>query len=382
MSVIHTVYFYIFTFLHFYTMDPEIVQYQNAQWLEPSNTRSRKAPIDRFHFVKRSMTRKAIMHPNRRVSMQCMQGEDGKFYYIPLDAYNPEHLQIISELSPLLVNPRPAQFEPGAMYTYIVASIIRKDPVTGMDIQVVPAKLYATKTMNMFEFGTKHHQIFYRMASTDELDHVARTAGIPMNELQYGLHASGEIHCITPTSLRFNFYSGTYKMEHAIPKRRAPYEMGLITRLMQTIDPSYEVASHFKPFIVAEVLPITRAQMSHLMRLGIPAFGFDTQAQCRTMRINVLSHKNIEKMDMSHEKMHEMYKKITNPPAPVSVASAFAASSLPLHALSLPELRSRATELKLPFQPDHDRMTIIKMIQQSTTGKGGKKRTVKRRTHR
>ena len=367
------------------------MQYQNAQWLEPSNTRSRKAPIDRLHFVKRSMTRKAIMHPTRRVSMQCMQGEDGKFYYIPLDAYNPDHLQIISELSPLLVNPTPAQFEPGAMYTYIVASIIRKDPLTSMDIQVVPAKLYATKTMNMFEFGTKHHQIFYRMASTDELDSVARTARVSVSDLQYGLHASGEIHCITPTSLRFNFYSGTYKMERVIPKRRARYEMGLITHLMQTIDPSYEVASHFKAFIVAEVLPITRAQMAHLMSLGIPAFGFDTQAQCRTMRMNVLRHKNIEKMDMSHEKMHEMYKNITNPPVPVPFASAFAASSassasrpsMPLHALSLPELRSRATELKLPFQPEHDRMTIIKMIQQSTTGKsGGKKRTVKRRTHR
>jgi hypothetical protein len=272
-------------------MDPELEHLAHlAQWLEPSNTRSRKAPIERLHFVKRSMTRKAIMHPNRRVSMQCMQGQDGKFYYIPLDAYNPDHLQIISEFSPLLVNPTPAQFEPGAMYTYIIASIIRKDPVTNMDIQEVPAKLYATKAMNMFEFGTKHHQIFYRMASTDELDRVARTAGIPMDELQYGLHASGEIHCITPTSLKFNFYSGTYKMQNVIPRRRAKYEMGLI------ISPS-----------------------------------------------------------MSRQ--------------------------MPLHAMSLLELRSRANELKLPVQPDHDRMTIIKMIQQSTTSKGGKKRTVKRRTH-
>ena len=158
----------------FYTMDQDNARYQ--QWLKPSNTRSRKAPIERLHFVKRSMTRNTIMHPDRRVSMQCMQGEDGKFYYIPLDAYNPDHLQIISELSPLLVNPTPAQFEPGAMYTYIVASIITKNPSTGMDMTKGPAKLYVTKAMNMFEFGTKHHQIFYRMASTDELDQVARTA--------------------------------------------------------------------------------------------------------------------------------------------------------------------------------------------------------------
>jgi len=295
-------------------MDPELVQYQNAQWLEPSNTRTRKAPIERFHFVKRSMTRKAIMHPDRRVNMQCMQGQDGKFYYIPLDAYNTDHLQIISEFSPLLVNPTPAQFEPGAMYTYIVASIIRKDPVTTMDIQVVPAKLYATKAMNMFEFGTKHHQIFYRMASTDELDRVARTAGIPMDELQYGLHASGEIHCITPTSLQFNFYSGTYKMKRAIPKRREKYEMGLITRLMQTIDPSYEITPHFKAFIVAEVLPITQAQIDHFMHLGIPAFGFDTQSQCRDMKIHVMKVKNTENRILELEEMQQKYQQIMNPP--------------------------------------------------------------------
>lgn len=361
-------------------MDPELEHLAHlAQWLEPSNTRSRKAPIERLHFVKRSMTRKAIMHPNRRVSMQCMQGQDGKFYYIPLDAYNPDHLQIISEFSPLLVNPTPAQFEPGAMYTYIIASIIRKDPVTNMDIQEVPAKLYATKAMNMFEFGTKHHQIFYRMASTDELDRVARTAGIPMDELQYGLHASGEIHCITPTSLKFNFYSGTYKMQNVIPKRRAKYEMGLITNLMQTIDQTYTPEFKFTPFIVQEALPITQEQIAHLKRKEIPVFGFDTQAQCRTMRMR---HKN---MEMSRTQMEEAYRNIVAPP-PASASAASAASAsmsrqMPLHAMSLLELRSRANELKLPVQPDHDRMTIIKMIQQSTTSKGGKKKTVKRRTH-
>jgi hypothetical protein len=365
-------------------MDPEIARYQYQQWLEPSNTRSRKAPIERLHFVKRSMTRKAIMHPDRRVSMQCMQGDDGKFYYIPLDAYNQDHLQIISELSPLLVNPTPAQFEPGAMYTYIFASIIRKDPVTTMDMPEGPAKLYVTKAMNMFEFGTKHHQIFYRMASTDELDRVADTIGVDVKYLQYALHASGEIYCIAPNLLKFNFYSGTYRMSRVIPKRRAPYEMALITRLMQTIDPSYEITPHFKAFIVAEVLPITQAQIVHLMELGIPAFGFDTQSQCKTMRMNVMRHKNVEKADMSRAQMDETYRNVVAPPPPsASSAGPSARPSMSLHGMTLGELWFRATELKLPVRPDHDRMTIIKMIQNSTTGKvGGKKRTVKRRTHR
>ena len=356
-------------------MDPDIARYQHQQWLEPSNTRSRKAPIERLHFVKRSMTRNAIMHPDRRVSMQCMQGEDGKFYYIPLDAYNPDHLQIISELSPLLVNPTPAQFEPGAMYTYIFASIIRKDPVTTMDIQVVPAKLYVTKAMNMFEFGTKHHQIFYRMASTNELDQVAHTIGVDVKYLQYGLQASGEIHCIAPNSLEFNFYSGTYRMKRAIPKKREPYEMGLITRLMQTIDPSYEITPHFKAFIVAEVLPITQAQIGHLMDLGIPAFGFDTQAQCRTMRNAIIRHKNIEKKDMTYEEMHAKYQQILNPPPAPPPTNAGIMTTV--------ELTAYAAEHNLPLPDPYTKDAMRQIIQahmNANRGKsGGKKRTLKKK---
>lgn len=337
-------------------MDPEeIARYQ--QWLEPSATRSRKAPMQRMHFVKRSMTRKAIMNPNRRVNMQCMQGEDDKFYYIPLDSYNPEHLSIIGDVSPLLVNPTPAQFEPGAMYTYIVASIITKDPSTNRDIEVVPAKLYATKALNMFEFGTKHHQIFYRMASTPELDEVAaRNAGAGM-DLQYALHASGEIRCINERALEFNFFSGTYKMQRKIPKRRAKYETALITHLMQTIDPSYTISFDFKPFIVPDVMRIKHAQIEHLKRKGIPVFGFDTQSQCRTMRSSVLRHKNVEGTDMTPEKMNEVYAAMIAPPPPPTASSASSAGpsagpSMPLHAMSRTELQTLATSLNLTL-PEH-----------------------------
>ena len=331
-------------------MDPDIAQYQVAQWLEPSATRSRKAPMQRMHFVKRSMTRKAIMNPNRRVNMQCMQGEDDKFYYIPLDSYNPEHLSIISDVSPLLVNPTPAQFEPGAMYTYIVASIITKDPSTNRDIEVVPAKLYATKTLNMFEFGTKHHHILYRMASTPELDEVAaRNAGVgpgmDPTKLQYALHASGEIRCINERELEFNFFSGTYKMQRKIPKRRTKYETALITHLMQTIAPSYTIAFDFKPFIVPDVMRIKHAQIQHLKRNGIPAFGFDTQTQCRTMRTSVLRYKNVEGTDMTPEKMNEVY-------AAMIASGPSAGPSMPLHAMSRTELHNLATSLNLTL-PEH-----------------------------
>jgi hypothetical protein len=60
-----------------------------------------------------------------------MQGEDGKYYYVALDPYNASHLEIIDRVSPLLVNPTPDKFEKGALYTYIIASIITKNPGTG-----------------------------------------------------------------------------------------------------------------------------------------------------------------------------------------------------------------------------------------------------------
>jgi hypothetical protein len=56
------------------------------------------------------------------------------------------------------------------MYTYVIASIIQKDRDTNRDIELAPMKLYASKSMNMFEFGTKHHQIFYRMQTDRRIE--------------------------------------------------------------------------------------------------------------------------------------------------------------------------------------------------------------------
>ena len=345
----------------------------HESWLRPSKTRSNKPPIEGMYFVKRSMTRKAIQNPTTRVSMQCMQGEDGKYYYIPLDSYDPSHLEIIHEMSPLLVNPTPTQFEPGAMYTYIIASIIAKDPSTGMDIQLEPMKLYASKALNMFEFGTKHHQIFYRMAQTDELDRIAIAA---KNALQYGLHASGEIRCINDTTLEFNFFSGTYKMKRKIPKRRAKYEMGLMTRLMHAIDPSYNIRFDFKPFILPELMPITHVQRTLLESKGIPVFPFGTREQCRDMRISIIRHKNLEKKDMTYEEMREKYEQIMNPPPAPAPTNAYIMGTV--------ELTAYATKHGVPIPDPPDKTVMRKSVQEhmdaNKSKAGGKKRTMKKRT--
>jgi hypothetical protein len=67
----------------------------------------------------------------------------------------------------------------------------------------------------MYEFGTKHHQILYRMAIRDE--HLDNS----YNKIEYKLYSAGEILCINKNTLLFNFYSGTYKMKKYISNRRA-----------------------------------------------------------------------------------------------------------------------------------------------------------------
>lgn len=380
----------------------------SPSWHEPSNTRSGLSPIKRMPFVKRSMKRGTIMHPSSRVGMQCMKGEDGKFYYIPIDPYSAEHLIFIDEMSPLLVNPTPRQFEKGAVYTYIVASIIRKHPDTNMDVVEAPMKLYACKAQNMFEFGTKHHQIFYRMALTDELDKVSSEKSINVKQLQYALYASGEIKCIDPFTLVFNFFSGTYKMQRHVPKRKEPTELEIITDLMKEIDPNYVIRDGLgRPFIVPETMSITHEQVRSLNAKGIPTFEFETQQQCRQMQSYVSRIKSTEKRTITHDEMREKHKQIVAPPPPQEttaskissfasdvaskVASMFpfaAASSAPAataftsaHAMTTRELVDYATDHKLPIPDPLDRTTrliLVKTVQDHMSKKGGRKRTIKK----
>lgn len=371
----------------------------SSSWHVPSNTRSGLAPITRLPLVKRSMKRGTIMHPSSRVGMQCMKGEDGKFYYIPVDPYSPEHLIFINEMSPLLVNPTPRQFEKGALYTYIVASIIRKDPDTNRDIKEAPMKLYACKTQNMFEFGTKHHQIFYRMALTDELDNVAREKGIDVNQLQYALYASGEIKCIDTFTLVFNFFSGTYKMQIKIPTIKEPAEIELIRTLMKKIDPSYVIRDGLgRPFIVPETMSITHAQIRNLNAKGIPTFEFDTVRQCRDMTIHVMRTKQVEKRTLGLEELQQKYQQIMNPPPPSASASASASAiayvenhfpknpgtyTMPIQTMRTDELIAYANKLNVAIPDGSDKSAMIRIISDHSKFKlnrgGSRKRTMKKR---
>ena len=350
---------------------------------KPMPTRSRATV--RSSIIKRSLTRKRINNPNSQVGMQCLQGEDGKYYYVSFDPYNPSHLEVIDKLSPLLVNPTPREFQKGALYTYIFASIITKNPGTGADIELVPLKLYACRAQNNFELGTKHHHLFFRMALINELASVARDKGIDENKVEYGLYASGEIKCVAPTKLMVNFFSGTYKMKRKIkipkfPKYRKgiPYEVDDIRKLMRQIDINYKIKYNPTPFITSD-LSITREQLAFLNENGFPTFGFNTERQCYDMRIHVMRVKNVEKRTLGLEEMNQKYEQIMNPPPAPPPTQACWMNTIQLkeyaavHGVPIPDPYDK-NEMRMRVQAHMDANKGANM-----GNGGGKKRTLKKK---
>ena len=294
--------------------------------IQPSKTRSGIPPIKNIPIEKRRLSHNAILNSNNRVfnahgfgssAFSDADADAGKYYYIHLDAYDesPNAMRIIDEVSPLLVNP--ATFETGAYYTYIIASIVGKDPVTKKTVTLsqFPSQLYAVRVVNMFELGAKHHQIFYRMALKDEA--LFAELKVKYDKIEYRLYAAGEIMCMSENTLIFNFYSGTYKMKQHISEKRAVYEEAFVTHMMRDFSPKY-TNIHFKycPFITNDAVPLTKKELSRLRRHNISLFLFDTPNQCNSMRNAVFRHKISNKnnpcVPPTYDELQQMYKCINS----------------------------------------------------------------------
>lgn len=270
---------------------------------QPSRTRSGAIPIESFPLEKIRLSYKAIVDPSRRVynsqgfrasEIQDADADAGKYYYIYIDPYDgsPDMNSLIEEVSPLMCNP--TEFETGAYYTYIVASSSSSSSATR-------PQLYAAKTVNMYEFGTKHQQIMYRKAKRD-----ADT------DAEYIIYATGEVMCVNENTLLFNFISGTYKMKRHISARRAKYEKAYITYMMRNIAPKYtNILFQKEVLITGDVLPLTRQELSRMRRYNIKLFMFTTQNQCNWMNGDVIQHKR-NMTNITDEDMDAIYVKISN----------------------------------------------------------------------
>jgi hypothetical protein len=287
--------------------------------MKPTKTRSASIPIEKFPLEKKRQSYNKIVNPCRHV--QNSQGfgsskwrdadaDAGKYYYIHINSYDTSLnvIKLIDKVSPLLKNP--ATFESGAYYTYMIVAL---SPSSHEMPKPKPKiELYVTKTANMFEFGTKHHQIMYRLALAKHNNEEEHVANINKNNNQeYIIYAAGEIMCENENTLHFNFISGTYHMKKCISDRRRKYEEAYITHMMKSIAPNYtNIIFQTKTLITENTVPLTKQYLSILRQHNIPVFLYDTRERCNMMKYAILRHSyNKNNNCITNDELQEIYIK-------------------------------------------------------------------------
>jgi hypothetical protein len=288
--------------------------------LEPLRTRSGNKPINTIPLEKIRLSSNMITDLYKRIynlqgfscsSLRDADHDAGKYYYIHIDSYDnsPETINVISEVSPLLTNPR--YFEAGCFYNYVITSIVGIDKKTNNKVNISKPELCATKVINMYEFGTKHQQIMFRMLFRDKelYNELSKT----YKKIEYSLYVSGEIMCKNDKTIIYNFYSGTYKMKRHISLRRAKYEKAYMTFLINSLAPNYtNIDFQNNSLISNNVLPLNRKELARLKRHNIPMYLFNSQDECTQMRNAVIRYKKEHKVDIiNNEQLENVYNTIT-----------------------------------------------------------------------
>jgi hypothetical protein len=288
--------------------------------INPTKTRSASIPIEKFPLEKKRQSYNKIVNPCRHV--QNSQGfssskwrdadaDAGKYYYIHINSYDTSFnvRNLIDKVSPLLKNP--STFESGAYYTYMIVAL---SPSSSHEMPKPKPKpeLYVTKTANMFEFGTKHHQIMYRLAKNNkEEDGINNVNNNKNKNQEYIIYAAGEIMCENENTIHFNFISGTYHMKKCISDTRRKYEEAYIMHMMKSIAPIYtNIIFQTKALITENTVLLTKQYLSILRRHNIPVFLYDTREQCNMMKYAILRHYN--NMNKNNNKNNKNDYCITN----------------------------------------------------------------------
>lgn len=293
-------------------VDP-LFYYESTQ---PTKTRNASIPIEYFPLEKKRLSHNRIMDPYWRVhnsqgfassKWSDADADAGKYYYIHMNSYDDtSHIKkLMDNVSPLLINP--SRFEAGSYYTYMVASPCPRPSSHQMPILKPKPQLFATKVVNMFEFGTKHHQIMYRLSTQNSEENKMNN---DEKKQDYVIYAAGEIMCENENTLIFNFISGTY-MKGRISTRRRKYEEAYIMYMMKSIAPLYtNVIFQEEVLLTENTIPLTKEYLSILRRHNIPVFLHDTREKCNGMKYAIIrrSHHNIQ--NVTNDELQEIYKKI------------------------------------------------------------------------
>jgi hypothetical protein len=205
--------------------------------------------------------------------------------------------------------------------------------LSGKISTVDPISIYTARAHTMYEFGSKHHQIFYRIAQRDAAKFTRYSKSNSGENIHYTLYASGEIMCIPDTdrsgkpTLLFNFYSGTYKMKRHMTKGRKPWEELYIEHIMAPALQHYNIGFTDLPLLTPEILPMTTGDLEEYSRMGVPNFEFRDKPSCNSFNMRVLRHKNTKKDEpLTNELVSNMYAEYNSqlpvqPPHPAAHTS-------------------------------------------------------------
>ena len=282
------------------------------QLTTPGVTRSKSMPVEVLPKKKRFLSHNVINDPRNRVpNTQCFQSPSG-FHYIYLDPYNAENSAIIDDVSPLEKNK--IVFEPNSVYTYVIMSTDAIDRRHGTITTVDPISIYTARAHTMYEFGSKHHQIFYRIAQRDAHAFKSYSKSNSGKNIHYTLYASGEIMCMPnadrdgKSTLLFNFYSGTYKMKRHISNGRKPWEERYIEHMMAPALQHYNIRFTDLPLLTAEIVPMTTGDLAKYSEMGVPNFEFRDKPSCTGFSTRVMRHKNTRKdVPLTNEVVSNIY---------------------------------------------------------------------------
>lgn len=287
--------------------------------LQPLKTRSGQKPIDNIPLEKIRLSTNMITNLYNRIyniqgfscaSLRDADHDAGKYYYIHIDPYDssPETIDIISEVSPLITNP--IYFETGCFYNYVITSIVGIDKKTNNKVMISKPELCATKVINMYEFGTKHQQIMFRMLFRDRelFNELSKT----YKKIEYSLYLSGELMYKNDKTIIYNFFSGTYKMKRHISLRRSKYEKAYLTYLITRLAPNYtSIEFQNNPLITNMVVPLNRKELARLKRHNIPMYLCNTQNECTQMRNAVILYKKVNKVNsINNTELQNLYDTI------------------------------------------------------------------------
>jgi hypothetical protein len=225
-----------------------------------------------------SMRREQIETQRVRYSQCAKLTQNGKhtFYHVALADPNSNE-QLLQSL-PLLVNPSVEELTPG-IYTYVVMSTNENEY----------PNLYMLKTMTTYEYGTKHQQLIYRVACTDNRcnPHIhIYLAG----EIQYAMNKS-ESESEVPL-LEYNFYSGTYMLHADRTSRLSDNEPKMIQLMHEFLNQlGFRNNAYVNTtYIKAESLPITKSDLEMYKRFGAVIREFDTFEDCTAYKLHLKNY--------------------------------------------------------------------------------------------